>query len=478
MGIGKSSNMLECIRFFNSVRACGSFRSGGADPRRQAGQCPEKRYIIFVSTITERDGRFLKELDAKTPEEHPYIQSLANLVLKGENIVTTKSLFTFFNENTIEAFRKSKFSYTAYFDEMPDLFRETMGGVKKTDNFGNITSFGKADVLLMQEAGMILREKDILRYNPDCDYDRSESGYKVFDAVKKLSCSSALYPFGDRNGRFTTVLAFTRREAFACFQECWIYSYRTWGSLLHNYCILNNINMVYYHINDGRVMMNPEGRYAETCPAGMERLVILDGRRFNIEYKLTKSWFKRAGAESGGGMLKNLKTCFRNAYEFMKKHGVRSDSFYFTTFTEDREMLDSRGKHYPSLKRFLPCNTKATNDYSECTGVAYVCNRFFDVSCTSFLSQKAKESGRPELQFDNDNYALTELLQFIYRSNLRVRNSDKKVYVWVPDRRMRRLLQDYQKRALQDAGSYGAMRKLADFDRQNVREWREKRNIK
>lgn len=133
----------------------------------------------------------------------------------------------------------------------------------------------------------------------------------------------------------------------------------------------------------------------------------------------------------------------------MKQHGVTSDTFMFTTFTAFKELLQSNGRYYPSLKRFLPCNTKATNDYSDCTGVAYLCNRFFDVTCCNFLTQQAKVREMPDLKFDNDNYALTELLQFIWRSNMRVKESGKPVFVWVPDQRMRQLLQDFQKRALE-----------------------------
>ena len=59
-----------------------------------------------------------------------------------------------------------------------------------------------------------------------------------------------------------------------------------------------------------------------------------------------------------------------------------------------------------------------------------------------------KKQNNPKLEFDNDNYALSELLQFIWCSNVRVKDSDKPVYVWVPDRRMRQLLQDFRQRAL------------------------------
>jgi hypothetical protein len=131
----------------------------------------------------------------------------------------------------------------------------------------------------------------------------------------------------------------------------------------------------------------------------------------------------------------------------MKAMGVRSDSFLFTTFNAYKNLLRSNGRHYPSLRRFLPCNTKATNSYQNCTGVAYLCNRFFDVTCTKFLEQRAKAENNPELLFNNDNYALSELVQFVWRSNVRVREACQPVYVWIPDRRMRTLLQDFQERA-------------------------------
>jgi hypothetical protein len=41
------------------------------------------------------------------------------------------------------------------------------------------------------------------------------------------------------------------------------------------------------------------------------------------------------------------------------------------------------------------------------------------------------------------------MLQFIWRSNVRVADSDKPVYVWVPNKRMRKLLRDFQVKALE-----------------------------
>ena len=447
MGIGKSSALMTNIRFnvayheddlVDSLKRTGLFND-----------LEHRRFIIFVATVKERDERFLQQLKAKCPERPPYSRSILELIRNGENIVTTQSLYGFFNEETIKAFRKSPYPYTAYFDEIPPLFREVVGSKQKKDSFGAIARFGKSDVLLMQKDGIITRKGEKLVYNRNSDYARQSSDHKVFDAIKNLSRSCDLYPFGDKQGQFTSIIAFMKRELFTCFDQCWFFSYLTKDSMLARYCAMNDIAMEYYHVEKGFIKHNPEGKYRETYPQGIERLVILEDKRFNPDETLSKEWFKAARNGKNEEGLKKLLGCFRSAYTFMKQKGVRSDSFMFTTFTAYQNLLDGDGRHFPTLKRFLPCNAKATNDYSNCTGVAYLCNRYFDVNCANFLIQRAKETNNPELKFDNNNYALSELLQFIWRSNVRVADSDKPVYVWVPNKRMRKLLRDFQAKALE-----------------------------
>ena len=474
MGAGKSESLLDRARF-NGGWGYIRYPEEVERLRRNGwkGEFKGERCIIFVSTKKERDERFVKELDMATPEKYPYNRSILDLIRSGRNIITTQALWSLFNEETIAAFRESDYLYTAFFDEVPPLFREVVGSGRRRDDFGELVTFGPADVKLMQEQEMLVNVKGQLRYNSKCEYDRRNSEHKVFDAVKNLSRSCNLYPYGTKNGKFTSIVAFVRKDLFDCFEQCWFFSYRTWNSILHKYCLLNDIRMEYYHIQDLRAMRNPGGKYVETYPEGMERLVILDDGNVNFGASLSKEWFKRARADSSGSLVKSLKGCFRSAYKIMKRHGITSRTFMFTTFSDYRTLLQSDGRHFPTLKRFLPCNTKATNDYSECTGVAYLCNRYFDVTCCNFLSQKAEETGNPDLKFDNDNYALSELLQFIWRSNVRVKESDKPVYVWVPDKRMRKLLQDFQTRALEKREAVEQF--LLEEDMRTMEEKREKR---
>jgi hypothetical protein len=434
MGSGKSSALIRHIRENRMYRAD-----------------TNKRFIVFVSSIKERDERFLQKLEAKQPPAEPYCKSILALIARGDNIVTTQSLYNIFNEETIEAFHKSNYIYTAYFDEIPPLFQGASGGKYQQKDAGVITRFGSKDVQLMQQEHLILQENGEIHYNPDCEYHQHMPEHKVecnvFDALRELDSRCNLYPYGNRRGFFTGIVAFTRRELFSCFRECWFSSYLTGDSMLTNYCVKNHIDRVYYHIEDGRIVRNPDGAYMETYPEGLERLVILDDSRFNMENSLSKEGYRKLARSRDSEELKHLLKGMRYAYEFMKEHGVRSNSFIFTTFKDYKELLASDGRHYPTMKRFLPCNAKATNEYRNCTGVAYLCNRYFDVNCTNYLARLAEEEQNPELRFNNDTFALSELLQFIWRSNVRVKDSDQPAYVYIPDRRMRELLYAFMEKA-------------------------------
>ena len=87
-----------------------------------------------------------------------------------------------------------------------------------------------------------------------------------------------------------------------------------------------------------------------------------------------------------------------------------------------------QGKGY--AKSFLSCNARATNAYSDRTAVAYMCNIFFNPILKNFFEQKG-------VRIEEDKWALSELLQFLFRSGIR-KGEDIRLYI--PSLRMRNLL--------------------------------------
>ena len=206
MGIGKSSTLIDLIRFHN--------RGEDKEPLR---------FIVFVPTIRERDNRYVPELNMKRPETQPYNKSILELIRNGDNIVTTHALWSTFNDETLRAFHQSNYKYVALFDEIPPLFRDVVGVGQKLDETPGSVRFGSADVKLMQQSEMIRVKDGVIEFNPECEYAKADADYKVFNAVKNLSYSCTLYPYGNKNGFFTSIIAFARRELFECFRECWFF---------------------------------------------------------------------------------------------------------------------------------------------------------------------------------------------------------------------------------------------------------------
>ena len=154
----------------------------------------------------------MRELDLKCPETPPYNKSILELIRNGENIVTTHALWSIFNDETLQALKQSKFKYIAIFDEVPPLFRDVVGAGPRLDEPAGSVRFGPADIKLMQQNGMIRVKNGAIEFNPECEYAKTDADYKVFNAVKNLSYSCTLYPYGEKDGRFTSIIAFARRK--------------------------------------------------------------------------------------------------------------------------------------------------------------------------------------------------------------------------------------------------------------------------
>ena len=76
---------------------------------------------------------------------------------------------------------------------------------------------------------------------------------------------------------------------------------------------------------------------------------------------------------------------------------------------------------------------RATNEYKDRNSVAYLINRFENPIITGFLSKNGAE-------VNQDIFALSELIQFIWRSQIR---DGKPINLYIPSERMRILLLEW-----------------------------------
>ena len=122
---------------------------------------------------------------------------------------------------------------------------------------------------------------------------------------------------------------------------------------------------------------------------------------------------------------------------YYNKHNAKTSDVIWTTFKDVAEQIGKakRGLNFKDTKykNFLSCNARATNDYDNRHYVIYGINKFISPEVKSFFTTH-------NIEIDEDSYALSEMIQFIYRSAIR-KNED--TYVYIPSERMRSLLIEY-----------------------------------
>ena len=107
----------------------------------------------------------------------------------------------------------------------------------------------------------------------------------------------------------------------------------------------------------------------------------------------------------------------------------------WTTFKEYKNNVKRKG----FAKGFAPINCRATNEYSNKTAIAYIGNRFFKPTIKNFFTFNNIPT---EKQFE-DKFALSELVQFVFRSAIR---NGKPIDVYIPSKRMRDLFEEWLKK--------------------------------
>lgn len=125
--------------------------------------------------------------------------------------------------------------------------------------------------------------------------------------------------------------------------------------------------------------------------------------------------------------IRVIRNCAYNYYRH--KCTVPTEEVMWTTFQEFKDKVTPSG-----LKdHFVSVNARATNDYQHKSTCIYLANRYTNPVIKNFFSKH-------EIEVDVDLFALSELLQWLFRSRIR---TDQPIHVYIPSIRMRTLLEQY-----------------------------------
>ena len=329
------------------------------------------------------------------------IKGIKYLFDQGYNIVSTHALFREFDEEIIDLAYTN--NYTLIMDEVADVI-ETY----------NLT---KPDLETILDKYATVDDSGLLKWHDD-EYNGK------FSDVKRLCALNCLAIYGG-----TAMMWLFPISTFKAFRNIYILTYMFDAQTQKYYYDYFGVEYNYLYVNHENGEYNFSEVPVKYKTLDYSKLIhICDSDKLNqigdLEYALSKSWYER-NAENK--LLTKLKNATGNYFKNYTK--TKSNENLWTTFKDFQSKISGKGY----AKGYLASNTRATNEYRNRIAVAYLVNKFFNPYVKNFFLQH-------DIAVDEDAFAISEMLQFIWRSAIR---DGKEIWLYIPSSRMRALLQDW-----------------------------------
>lgn len=345
------------------------------------------------------------------------------LVENEKNIVTTHSLIQKMDLDMLELL-KSK-DYILMIDECLDVlspYKISADDVK----------------IIFNEHLVSIDEEGFLIWNED------KKPYKgVYGDIKRLCSFKSLMGFKKENSdELARILMWNFPvDFFKCFEESYIFTYLWDGSIQKSYFDIHGIHYKKYMLNDSELIEHNIDLEYQKRRNVVGLIDIYEGKFNNIGAKigksnpLSKSWYLDK-KKKNVSIFAQLKSNTENYFRTVAK--TNSEDNMYTVFNGFQKFV--KGRNYSrDIVNFVACNARGTNKYKEKKALAYLINFFTPPDIKKFVEHY-------DFNFDEDLYALSAMLQWIWRSQIRV---GKQIQIYVPSERMRGLLKHWINECLQ-----------------------------
>ena len=400
------------------------------------GQGTNEVYFTPVNYTTEWNGETIVSDGTK-------LSSIKSAMESGTNIKSTHALFLSFDDECCELAQSR--NYHLVIDE--DLNAVTVLSESK-DNDGDDNAFSEdgvslsyGDICFLVNNHAVTIDKN--NYGQVIWIDNTAERHK-YEAAKRLIQTGAVSCIND-----SFIVWQFPVKILQSFEDVTILTYRFNYSILKAY--LDFWQVPYIHrslerVGNGHILVphSPEHdkgwRYK-----GLIR-ILRDEKSNAIGKKsptakhtpLSWSWYKSSMDAA------KRKTLSDKTYNFFHNTlKVDRDNVMWTTYKKWEDLIRSDYKYRRTKKldehgnptkekqtTFVQCGCRATEHHDNCTALAYLINRYLNPGITNFLAQR-------DITINQDEWALSEMLQWIFRSAVR---HDNPIDIYVPSFRMRSLL--------------------------------------
>jgi hypothetical protein len=352
---------------------------------------------------------YLKEVDRikRTCEKANFIsprsfgsklKTLHQDLTEGRNVVTTHALFRMFTTETNKLI--SGGHYTLILDEVANVIEEFPITQDDVD-------------ILVNDNHISVDEHNhrVTWLNP------TYTG--TFNQIKNLSDSGNMYL-----SRKKMMIWTFPADVFNSFGDVYLLTYLFENQLQKHYYDLFNIEFENWYVKkvEGKYQFTKEeqcydeDKFKRLINVEQHKKINAIGDKNNA---LSRNWYNENEV-----LMELFKNSVRNYFVHICK--TKSNLNMWTTFKSSRKVL--KGKGYS--KGFVSLNARATNEFSDKVSLAYLVNRFERPLLKGFFEDN-------NIYINEDEWALSELIQWIFRSAIR---NDKEINIYIPSKRMRDLL--------------------------------------
>lgn len=383
MGRGKSSSLINYINSSDENKRFLYITPYLEEVDRIKTSCINRTF--YSPEITDKSGK---------------IGDIKKLFKENKDIVSTHALFIHFDDEIVNLVRDR--NYILVMDEVANVIKQLE--ITKEDS----------DTLI--EKYIYVNEDGLIKWVVP-DYTG------VFEDYKKLCELECLSMYGGK-----IMIWLFPIKTFNAFKEIYMLTYMFDSQLQKYYYDYHGIEYKYMYIKGDtyETYTISDVPHESSSIYNFKNLInVIDNKKLNKigdeSYSLSNGWYE-----------KNLKTEYiqklkSNTYNFFKNYcDVKADELIWTTLKDYKKELSGKGY----TKGFLSLNARATNKYQNTKAAAYLVNVYMNPFIKKFFVRKG-------IRVNEDKYALSELLQWLWRTQIR---KGKPITVYIPSKRMRALL--------------------------------------
>ena len=376
---------------------------------------PNNKYLYISPMLTEVEQRIPEACEAleftfPTTEEHKTKSlHLLELLTDGCNISFTHSLFSELSKKHLEQI--ARHNYVLIIDEEVSLIEPYQGRYKK------------GDIISLEDAGHIKVDEDNLGKVEWLWKEMSED--TQYSGLQRLCSIDMLYCSKRNREMMVTQLPMSLVESS---KRTIILSYLFKGSVMESFLKLKGIEVVDFTevelLKDTKQVMLEARELITLCSTTATNAV--------KNYSMSSTWYSTTANKD---QLKKLSSAIRSVYRKVGK-----DDLLLTLPKDNASRESKRSVVHPNINLegvFLYCGARATNGYASKSVALHAYNRYVNLVVKSYLQDYGLELDAIP---DDDQFALSEMIQWIWRTRIR---ENRSIDLYILPKRMESLFKQW-----------------------------------